>query len=133
MTSLRRSCEQRLEGADLLVVASVVLVLVEAELEVGSLELAVREPALLRRISATRGSSRWIDARPPPHRRLDRGRRAPDRLGEREAGEQVDHVVLAQVDEAEAERERVDPADGRVTGPDLRQDARGHHGRAEVK
>ena len=45
-------------------------------------------------------------------------RQAPDRLGQREAGEQVDHVVLAQVDEPEAERQRVGPADRAVAAPD---------------
>ena len=45
----------------------------------------------------------------PASRRRDPRRAAADALGERGAGEQVDDVVLAQVDEREAQRDRVRP------------------------
>ena len=40
-----------------------------------------------------------------------------DREDERRARDQVDHVVLAQVDEGEAERGRIGPPDGALPGP----------------
>ena len=62
--------------------------------------------SLMRRALA---SSAWIAAGEPPRERR-RGRRAgAHALGEREAGRQVDHVVLAEVDEREAEQQRVGP------------------------
>ena len=50
---------------------------------------------------------------------LEPRRRAPDALGQREAREQVDHVVLAEIDEPEAERQGIDPPGRGVSGAHL--------------
>jgi hypothetical protein len=61
-----------------------------------------------------------------PDRRLRAGRHTPDPLSQREPGDEVDDVVLAEVHEPEAERERVRPAGCGVPSAHLRQDARCH-------
>ena len=76
---------------------------------------------------------RDVDGR-PAHARAARSRRCsarlsaraagatarrapPDPLGQRRARDEVDHVVLAQIDEGEAQRDRVRPPDRPGTGP----------------
>ena len=55
------------------------------------------------------------------------------RFGQRGAGDQVDGVVLAEVDEREPERAGVGPADRARDGIDLRDQARGHQRGGEVQ
>ena len=73
------------------------------------------------------------DAAHRARERAEPGRDPPQSLRQREAGEQVDHVVLTEVDEAEAERQCVGPADGAVPRSDLGEQARCHRGRTEVE
>ncbi len=68
-----------------------------------------------------------------PRQRGQPRRRRPNRLGQRGAGDQVDQIVLAQVDERQTEHPRVAPADRARHGTHLGEQVGAHQRRSEVQ
>ena len=111
--------------------ASSVVVLRRLRVDLGIPCTGRRPAASVMRAPAPPAPGRTRDTRATSG--VDGRRRAPDALGQREPGGEVDDVVLAQVHEREPERAGVRPADGAGDRAGLGQQVGGGHGGGEVQ